>query len=344
MHLSDTTAPVREQLRDALAGLLDGLPPRQAAQAVDRLIANYRGTTPTHAPVLRDRSDVVAYAAYRMPATFEAVRAALAQFRAAAPETVPGHHVDLGGGTGAASWAVADAWPGGEHTTTVLDWAEPALALGRELAGRSTAAPLREARWQRQALDAGPALPDDGDLVTVSYLLGELTEPARRAVVAAAARTAETVVIVEPGTPDGYARIIAARDLLIDAGFRIVAPCPHSAACPIEPGTDWCHFAARVSRSSLHRQVKGGSLAYEDEKFSYVAAVRSPEPSEPPDGAEARARIVRRPQLRKGQVLLDLCLPEPGLRRETVTKRRGPLYRAARDADWGDAWPPADED
>ena len=99
------------------------------------------------------------------------------------------------------------------------------------------------------------------------------------------------------------------------------------------PGTDWCHFSARVSRSSLHRQVKGGSLAYEDEKFSYVAATRLP--AEP-----APARVVRRPQIRKGQVLLDLCEADEELRRTTVTKRHGDLYKAARDAAWGDAWPP----
>ncbi|MEU0038997.1 small ribosomal subunit Rsm22 family protein, partial [Streptomyces sp. NPDC006333] len=123
-----------------------------------------------------------------------------------------------------------------------------------------------------------------------------------------------------------------------DAGFRVAAPCPHSAACPIVPGEDWCHFSARVSRSSLHRQVKGGSLAYEDEKFSYVAATRLPADPAP-------SRVVRKPQIRKGQVLLDLCGPDESLHRETVTKRHGPLYRAARDADWGDAWPPpADED
>ena len=41
---------------------------------MERLIANYRGATPTDAPILRDRADVAAYAAYRLPATFEAVR------------------------------------------------------------------------------------------------------------------------------------------------------------------------------------------------------------------------------------------------------------------------------
>ncbi|MEV6548052.1 small ribosomal subunit Rsm22 family protein [Streptomyces sp. NPDC051597] len=324
-------APVPQALRSALAGLLDGLPPSHAARAVDRLIANYRGATQTHAPVLRDRSDVAAYAAYRMPATFEAVRSALAALQDAAPHWSPATHTDVGGGTGAASWAVAEAW---SPATTVLDWAEPALALGRELAESSGVEGLRAIRWERARIGTALSLPET-DLVTVSYVLNELTAEDRGALVDATARAATgAVVIVEPGTPDGYARIIEARDRLIAAGFTVAAPCPHSAACPIEPGTDWCHFSARVSRSSLHRQVKGGSLAYEDEKFSYVAAVRGVA-AEP-----AANRVTRRPQIRKGQVLLELCTGEGVLRRETVTKRQGDLYRAARDTQWGAPWPP----
>ncbi|MFF3708620.1 small ribosomal subunit Rsm22 family protein [Streptomyces phaeochromogenes] len=328
------TAPVSpaETLRVALAGLLDGLPTKAASQAVERLIVNYRGTTPTDAPILRDRADVAAYAAYRMPATFEAVRAALDAFADVVPEWTPGSHVDVGGGTGAATWAVNATWPE-ERPVTVLDWAEPALALGRELASRNPL--LKSAEWHRSRIGAALTI-ESTDLVTVSYVLGELTGQARTEVVDAAATAAQAVVIIEPGTPDGYARVIEARDRLIGAGFHIAAPCPHSAACPIVPGEDWCHFSARVSRSSLHRQVKGGSLAYEDEKFSYVAATRFPVTPAP-------SRVVRRPQIRKGQVLLDLCETEEQLRRSTVTKRHGLLYKAARDADWGDAWPPPAE-
>ncbi|RPE44445.1 ribosomal protein RSM22 (predicted rRNA methylase) [Streptomyces sp. Ag109_O5-1] len=321
-----------DQLRATLSALLDGLPPKQAAGAVDRLIATYRGATPTDAPILRDRADVVAYAAYRMPATFEAVRAALAAFADAVPEGwAPGSHVDVGGGTGAATWAVTDTW-GGVRPVTVLDWAEPALALGREIAAANPA--LREAEWRRSRIGAALTI-ESTDLVTVSYVLNELDEADRATLVDTAAAAARAVVIVEAGTPAGYARIIEARDRLIAAGLHIAAPCPHSAACPITAGTDWCHFSARVSRSSLHRQVKGGSLPYEDEKFSYVAATRLPV-------APAPARVVRRPQIRKGQVLLDLCEADEQLRRTTVTKRHGDLYKAARDADWGDAWPPFD--
>ncbi|MFF3754110.1 small ribosomal subunit Rsm22 family protein [Streptomyces sp. NPDC002018] len=393
----NATLPTAEALRAALAGLLDGLPSKQAAQAVERLIVNYRGATPTDAPVLRDRSDVAAYAAYRMPATFEAVRAALEGLADAAPAWVPGSHVDVGGGTGAAVWAAEAVWadgppetadgeggagdgerdagdeqgagreggdgqaagaagdggegqPGGRggRATTVLDWAEPALALGRELAAASGARAVRAADWRQARIGAALKLPES-DLVTVSYVLKELTERDRAALVTEAARSAQAVVVVEPGTPDGYLRIMEARDRLIAAGLRIAAPCPHSGACPIERGMDWCHFAARVSRSSLHRQVKGGSLPYEDEKFSYVAAVRFGTRPSGAGSSGARlsgaarpvpARVVRKPQIRKGQVLLDLCTEDEGLRRETVTKRHGPLYRAARDTDWGDAWPP----
>ncbi|MFI8422940.1 small ribosomal subunit Rsm22 family protein [Streptomyces sp. NPDC085479] len=326
----NVSAPSAESLRAALAGLLDGLPPSQAAKAVERLIAHYRGATPTDAPVLRDRSDVAAYAAYRMPATFEAARGAVGALRDAAPEWVPGSHTDVGGGTGAASWAVAEAWGEAPPRTTVLDWAEPALALGRELAGG-----VLDAEWRRERIGTALRLVDT-DLVTVSYVLKELTEADRTALVAEAARAARgAVVIVEPGTPDGYERIIAARSVLIDAGLTVAAPCPHSGACPIVPGTDWCHFSARVSRSSLHRQVKGGSLPYEDEKYAYVAAARFPVTPAP-------GRVIRRPQIRKGLVLLDLCGPD-GLGRETVTKRHGTRYKRARDAEWGDSWPPASD-
>ncbi|MBT2399525.1 small ribosomal subunit Rsm22 family protein [Streptomyces sp. ISL-100] len=334
----NSTLPTAEALRSALAGLLDGLPPKQAAQAVERLIANYRGTTPTGAPVLRDRSDVAAYAAYRMPATFEAVRSALAALRDAAPEWIPATHADIGGGTGAATWAVAEAWQE-KAASTVIDWAEPALALGRELAEASGSPALRAATWQRSRIGSALRI-ESADLVTVSYVLKELTPAGRATVVTEAARAAQAVVIVEPGTPDGYLRIIEARQQLIDAGMSVAAPCPHSGACPIEPGTDWCHFSARVSRSSLHRQVKGGSLPYEDEKFSYVAAVRGDVEADP-----AANRVIRRPQIRKGMVLLELCTKPEELTRETVTKKRhGDLYRAARDIDWGDAWPPPPSD
>ncbi|MFI0943727.1 small ribosomal subunit Rsm22 family protein [Streptomyces sp. NPDC021020] len=326
------TVPLPDDLRAALADRLRSTAPTSASAQVERLMDSYRGPTPTAAPVLRDAADVAAYAAYRMPATYAAVRTALDAFRLQSADWAPRTHLDLGGGTGAATWAVADAWPDAGHTTTVLDWSQPALDLGADLASAARTPAVRTAAWQRRPLGAASGLPA-ADLVTVSYVLGELTPADRASLVDAALTAAQgAVVVVEPGTPEGYARVLAARDRLVAAGLHVLAPCPHDGPCPVT-GTDWCHFAARVQRTALHRQVKGATLPYEDEKFSYVAAARFP-------ARPAGARVVRHPQIRKGLVMLDLCVTPPGLEKETVSKRHGALYRAARDTEWGDAWPP----
>jgi len=119
------------------------------------------------------------------------------------------------------------------------------------------------------------------------------------------------------------------RDELVAKGAHVAAPCPTSGACPIvEP--DWCHFGARVERSSLHRRVKEGELGYEDEKFSYVALTRSPV-------VTAGARVVRRPQHQAGLIVLETCTAE-GLQTERVGKRDKETFRRARKAGWGDRW------
>ena len=68
------------------------------------------------------------------------------------------------------------------------------------------------------------------------------------------------LVIVEPGTPKGFALIRAIRDELLVAGAPIAAPCPGPVPCPMA-GADWCHFAARVERSSLRHVTSGRTSA-----------------------------------------------------------------------------------
>lgn len=317
-----------EELRAALAVALADVRGRDVAPAVRRLIAGYRSTETPQAPILDDADAVTAYAAYRMPGTYAALREAFAHAGHLEPRTM----LDLGGGTGAAAWAAAGAFPSLE-TLTVTDRSDAALGLGRRLARTSTASVLRSAQWRSQTL--GPAtVVEPADLVTAAYLLGELDLPSRDRLVRQISRAANAAVVVEPGTPAGYGRVLLARDALIDAGFSVLAPCPHSMGCPLAGGPDWCHFAARLDRSVLHRQAKGAELGYEDEKFAYVVAVRG-SAVEP-----ALGRVLRHPVTRKGLVTLTVCTRDHGVVRTPVAKSR-PLYRAARDARWGNAWPPA---
>jgi ribosomal protein RSM22 (predicted rRNA methylase) len=324
-------AVLPDDLSSALDDELARHPVARLTQAVDRLSARYRQGDAATSPILGSEADVAAYAGYRMPATYAAVHAVLAEAALRAPGFEPRTQVDVGGGTGAAVWAAAAVWPSLARCT-VLEQVAGAIGLGKRLASGAGRAAVRDAEWRRGFVDPAAPAPE-ADLVTLSYVLGELPETTRADVVRWLAAKAGTVALIEPGTPAGYERIRAARAQLIELGRHVVAPCPHDAACPIVPGKDWCHFAARLPRSGLHRKLKAGTLGFEDEKFAYVVASRSPAVPERPD-----ARIIRHPKKHKGWVALDLCTPDglkPGV---AVSKKQGTRYRAARDAEWGDGW------
>jgi ribosomal protein RSM22 (predicted rRNA methylase) len=325
-------ADLPDDLRESLASALDAAPTALLSASVRRLMEEYRSGRPAAAPIIGSDTDAAAYAAYRMPATFAAVRAALRQVRHAVADLRPSSQLDVAGGTGAATWAATEIFP--ELTAvTVLDQVDAALRLGRRLCVRATHPALRTATWREWRLEPGADLPA-AELVTISYLLGELPPAARESLVVQAAATRGVVVVVEAGTPAGYERVLAARSTFIAQGYTILAPCPHQNACPLAQARDWCHFAGRVNRSALHRRLKDAHLDYEDEKFSYVAAA----PGRPPH--RVAGRVLRHPEFRKGLVSLQVCAADDGFRPVLVSKRQGDLYRLARDTGWGDAWPP----
>jgi ribosomal protein RSM22 (predicted rRNA methylase) len=302
------------------------VPEQGMARSVERLIEAYRSGQAATAPILSTETDVAAYAAYRMPATFSAVRGAFSQLLAAAPKLMPETQLDIGGGSGAAAWAALDAFPS-LREATVLDQVGPALDLGRRLADRG-GLPVTWRQWQ-----AGSSLPS-ADLVTISYVLGELSDAAQAELLGQAVRAAGLLVVIEPGTPAGYERVLRARTAMMEKGLTVLAPCPHQLACPL--AGDWCHFSARVNRTSLHRRLKNAQLGHEDEKYSFVAA------ADIPDFSPLGSRVLRHPLFRKGMVTMELCRADGSSGQQIVSKKAGPLYRAARDIEWGDPWPPAE--
>jgi ribosomal protein RSM22 (predicted rRNA methylase) len=240
--------------------------------------------------------------------------------------------LDLGAGPGTASWATL-ATCAGITSVTQVDRSPALLAMAGRLApaalnGRDVTITQRVA--DIAAFDTWPS----ADVVVGAYALAELSASARARVVASAWRAStRLLVLVEPGTPAGFEHIHEARAALIAAGAQILAPCPHEGPCPMRAAgvsVDWCHFAVRVPRSRLHRQVKGGTLGYEDEKYAYLVVSRAPDPARPD------ARVLRHPRIEKGRIALALCTPD-GAQRDIVT-RRDATWRAARKVDWGDPW------
>jgi ribosomal protein RSM22 (predicted rRNA methylase) len=345
-------------LRASIDDLMSGTKTTQLAAHVERLSALYRAAEPATVPILATDAAVLAYAAYRMPATYAVARASLQHLRNAIPDLQPRTLLDLGAGTGAVAWAATEVWPAISEVR-LREQSGHAIALGKRLMESSGSPTLQGAQWQRWQLPssrdadvpanpAQPAKPDVpvdtdelADLGTAAYVLGELTPDQQTTLLRALTTAARTVVVIEPGTPAGFGRIINARSHLLESGFTIAAPCPHELTCPMLARNDWCHFAERLERSSLHRALKAGELSYEDEKFSYVAAVRTD--VHRPVLHRSDDRILRHPTQRKGLVSLQLCDASGQAIELKVSKSQG-LYKAARHAEWGDGWAPAPAD
>jgi ribosomal protein RSM22 (predicted rRNA methylase) len=262
---------------------------------------------------LSDDERIAAYLVTRMPATYAAAYTVLREVRQRLGTRSVTSVFDIGAGTGAASLA-ARAW-----------FPDAAITMVERNPASAEVARLLLPDAVGQTLDL-PRQSPPHDLVIAAYSLGEIREPMAKRLWQSA-RVA--LVAIEPGTPPGFQLIRGIRTELLEAGAHMVAPCPAETPCPmVDP--DWCHFAARVERSSIHRRVKDAELGYEDEKYSYVALAR--EAVELPAG-----RVIRHPQQRPGLIVLETCTAG-GLGTERVTRRDRDAFRAARKRSWGDEW------
>lgn len=320
------TLPVA--LRAAVDRALEGVTVADLSAAAKILSDRYRGEVRDGRAHLSEDLSARAYLAVRLPATFAAVRAAFEAAAAARPDFAPGSQLDVGSGPGTAVWAAAEVWPGLAAATLVES--SPAIrAWGERLADP---APVARMDWRAGDAAGGLGMAEPADLVTAAYMINEVAETARDALVDRLwSLTAGVLVIVEPGTSAGWRRILAARDRLIAGGGHVVAPCPHALACPLS-APDWCHFSTRVARSRLHRQVKGAEVGWEDEKSTFLAVSR-----QPADIRDLIGRVLTPPRTGKGHVTLKLCRPDGGAGERTISRRDGDLWRSARKLDWGDA-------
>jgi ribosomal protein RSM22 (predicted rRNA methylase) len=242
------------------------------------------------------------------------------------PHFAPASLLDVGAGPGTATWAAAEAFSS-LKSFTLLDANSALCALALDI-GRGSAR-LRDMAYQRGDARAALADAEPADLVVASYVIAEISEAEQASLAELMwAKTRDTLLIVEPGTPAGYARILAVRRQLIASGAHVAAPCPHDGECPLA-APDWCHFTQRLPRSRAHKQIKSAELPYEDEKFAYVALTRAPVARHP-------ARVLAQPDVNKVEVTAKLCTAE-GLVIARIPRRAKGDYGAARRWRWGDA-------
>ncbi len=322
----DTDLP--HDLQAGLDRLTEGVSRNTLSQRADAISTTYRSGGGS-AGTIRSRDDALAYAMARLPATFAAAAAVLAAVKEAVPDFAPQTLLDVGAGPGTASWAAVECFD--SLTRVHLVDENPQLhKLAQELLSASAEPVLCNAAYLQGA--AQRLLPDaeQADLVVASYFLGEVPDGQLLSMADALwLRAGDTLVVVEPGTPAGFARIRKIRAHLIAQGGRVMCPCPHNEDCPLT-GDDWCHFSQRLNRSRDHRQLKSAALSFEDEKFSYVAlARRKPE-------VTAKDRVLAPPRVSKAQIATKLCTAQ-GLVADVASRRDRDAYRMRRNWRWGDA-------
>lgn len=319
------------ELLDAIQQETEKVDRRKLVQATAQLTERYKAAD-FSSPAIATEAHRAAYLAVRLPATYAAISRVFAEIKLRAPQAEIASMLDLGAGPATALFAASQEFASLQHATLVEADAEW-IALGKRLAAPRLPESLK-VQWSKQDLRSGLTC-EKHDLVVISYTLGELPQAAAEAVLNKAWKCAgKFLVVIEPGTRRGFAAINSARSALIASAahvFDIFAPCPHMSACPMAAAGDWCHFSQRLERTSQHRQLKGGDLSYEDEKFSYVVAAKT---AAPPAGS----RIVRHPGKHSGHVQLALCTPQGQIENRTVTRSSKEAYKRARKAEWGDRW------
>lgn len=285
----------------------------------------YRNNHPSGENLLKSEKEIMAYSVARMPGTYGAVLSSL-KYSLELSELEIKSLVDCGAGTGAATWAANTLLS--LENITCLEREEAIMKIGKKLMEKSN---IKNVQWINLNL-IDEEIPE-GDLIIASYVLNEMNEQNRiKAIGKLWNKTKKMLLIVEPGTKIGYEQILENRKRLIDLGANILAPCPHMGTCKLEEGS-WCHFSCRIPRSKNHRLIKNGDAPFEDEKFTYIAAVKD-ESKEKCKSAEFR--IMRHPLIGKGHVSLDVCT-QKGVDKIIISKKDKELYKVARGAKWGDA-------
>ncbi len=296
-----------------LESLLDGYSLKELKNVASDIMEQYKNNSNKGNDLINSSLASKVYAVYRLPATYSAFGEALKHTLELYDQNIDSV-IDVGAGSGSASLAVSHLLPNIKNFT-LLERNKYMMEIGKT---------LHNFDYINYDLSIDN-LDIKSDLVMSNYVLNELDQNSRiNAINKMWNMTNKIMLIVEPGTPEGFALIRQIRDYLISIGAYVIAPCTHMGVCL----NTWCHFSTRVSRSKLHKDLKGGDAPYEDEKYCYIAFSKS-------EITPCKNRILRHPQINPGFVELEVCTKD-GFKKIKYSKKDKELFKRARKSDAGD--------
>ena len=301
------------EYKDQLELLLDGYSLKELKSIANLIMDNYKNGSGKGNDLINSSLASKVYAVYRLPATYSAFGEALKHTLELYNQNI-NSVIDVGAGSVSASLAASHLLPDIKNFT-LLERNKFMMEIGKTLHNFD----YINYDLSKDNLDI------NGDLVISNYVLNELDQNSRiNAINKMWNMTSKLLVIVEPGTPEGFQLIREIRDYLISIGGYVVSPCPHMGVCL----NTWCHFSTRISRSKLHKDIKGGDAPYEDEKYCYIAFSKS-------EITPCKNRILRHPQINPGFVELEVCSKD-GFKHIKYSKKDKELFKRARKNDAGD--------
>lgn len=314
--------PFSGELNEAIQAILQKDNIKEIDKSAKTISKRYRENDNDGKRLATSSHEAIAYALSRMPATYEVVTSVMSNIFEKNEFEIKSA-LDVGSGTGTAVWAMYNNY--NFKSYTCLEREQEMINIGKELMNGSNISNL--VNWKK--FDAVvDSISNQADMVITSYMINELPKEKVDIVIDKLWQaTKKVLVIIEPGTPRGYANILHIRNYLLNKNGHIIAPCPHEDKCKL-PKDDWCQFACRIQRNKIHRKLKDGSSPFEDEKYSYIAFSK--------DIVEkAPNRILRHPIINKGFSEYKVCM-EDEIKNIKLSKKDGNIYKEAKKKGAGD--------
>ena len=260
-----------------------------------------------------------------MPATFCAVTTALKHTLNIAKSCEIESVLDIGAGTGAAAWAINEIIKPKE--IICLEREEAMRNIGQALMKYNEE--MKKVEWINADITNSQII-KGADLIVSSYMINELKQEQRKNIIQKLLNLEESkiILIIEPGTPEGFKNIKEIQKIALENGAYILAPCTSQEICKL-PENDWCHTTIRVERNKTHKLLKSGDAPYEDEKFSYIAISKE-------NLTTAASRILRHPIIETGKITLKLC-NKGNIEEKIITKKDKEQFKLAKKKKCGDA-------
>ena len=315
---------IPDLLEVAIENEIQGIKIAELKELAQNLSNRYMKEKRAGQTLLSKEKEALAYSIMRMPATFCAVTTALRHTLAIAENIEIKTVLDIGAGTGAATWAITELVNPKE--IVCLEREEAMRKVGQALMKHN--AEMENVKWINEDITSANSI-KGADLIVTSYMINELKPEERKSVIQKLLNLDNKIIlIIEPGTPEGFKNIKEIQKISLENEAHIIAPCTHQELCKL-PKEDWCHTTVRVERTKIHKILKSADAPYEDEKFSYIAISKV-------NLGTADSRILRHPLIETGKITLKLCA-NGNIEEKIITKKDKEQFKMAKKKKCGDS-------